>query len=860
MSGPISLESGWGLRVVAGRIGSSNRNTSGCHTLIFSALSAWIWLSVPPHPHPDRNALAGQNSRNSNSRKSDSRLRKEALNAPAAKPLEGGSSAVVRGSKRLLTVLLIGGVFLVMAIGVLADYFTGLPIDAQAEYIGRQACVRCHQKEVEAYTGSDHHRAMAVATPETVLGDFDDATLEHDGLVSRMFRRADKYFVHTEGEDGQMQDFEVKYVFGHDPLQQYMVEFDRDATVAPQEVARVQVLRISWDTHQRKWFYLRPPDVTDKLEPGDPLHWTGIAQRWQTMCADCHSTNLIRGFDHEALTYHTTFSEIDVSCEACHGPASLHVELASRRSFFWDRHHGYGLVPLKGDDPEPQIQACAPCHSRRGLLSQHYVPGDEYCNHFQLELLREDIYFADGQVLDENYVYGSFIQSRMYHKGIRCTDCHDPHSLKLKHPGNATCTSCHQHPAGKYDTPAHHHHPVGTAGAECVNCHMPSRTYMDVDHRRDHSLRIPRPDLSVSLGTPNACSGCHVSDRLAQVDSEKQSQLIDYAAWQGLAQQGDQEIARLIAETDQWCEDACQQWYGSQRNREPHFAEGLIAFRRQEPGAVQRLLRLAQQPNLQVPAIARATALDEFLTGGQMPAVAVHVAIDRLADESEDSIVRAAAIRVVAGAPLAPRVMIRHLLPLLRGPTRQIRYEAAVGLTQNAIYSEMTASQRNQLDQALLEVQDSLMASNDRAGAHLSWAGLCEQRGQWAAAQQAYETAIRVEPQQVGARSNLASLLEQLASQQSNAVDPNVTQQRLERVKQLRAQELPLLRRDSQLLPDNALLQYRLGLLYYLNDDLDAALSHLQRAVELEPDRQEYRQAVELLKERMSELSETVGD
>ena len=375
------------------------------------------------------------------------------------------------------TTLISGVVALALIGGVFADYWSARPPGIEATFVGRSSCADCHQAEAAAYQGSHHDLAMDLATEETVLGDFNDATLEHDGMVSRMYRDGDRFMVYTEGEDGQMQDFEVKYVFGVEPLQQYMVEFDRTSDMPADQVSRVQVLRISWDTKEKRWFYLRPPDVDEKLEPDDPLHWTGIAQRWQTMCADCHSTNLARNFDANSNRYHTTFSEIDVSCEACHGPGSLHVELAQDKSLFWDRRYGYGLAKLKGDDPEPQLQTCAPCHSRRGILDSSFRAGDSYCDHFQLELLRPDTYFADGQIKDEVYVYGSFIQSRMYHKGIRCTDCHDPHSLQLKHPGNETCTSCHQHSAGKYDVPSHHHHVPGTAGAMCVDCHMPCLLY-----------------------------------------------------------------------------------------------------------------------------------------------------------------------------------------------------------------------------------------------------------------------------------------------------------------------------------------------------------------------------------------------
>ncbi len=431
-----------------------------------------------------------------------------------------------------------------------------------------------------------------------------------------MYRDGDRYMVHTEGEDGKMQDFHVQYVFGVTPLQQYMVEFDRTPDMPLDQIARVQVLRISWDTKAKRWFYLRPPDVDDKLAPNDPLHWTGIAQRWQTMCADCHSTNLKRNFDPKTNRYHTTFSEIDVSCEACHGPGSLHVELANDKSLFWDRRYGYGLAKLKGEDPEPQLQTCAPCHSRRGILDADFRAGDPYCDHFQLELLRDDTYFADGQIKDEVYVYGSFIQSRMYHKGIRCTDCHDPHSLKLKHPGNETCTSCHQHAAGKYDVPSHHHHAVGSEGAQCVNCHMPHRTYMDVDPRRDHSLRVPRPDLSVRLGTPNACSSCHVTDQLASIDEAKRSQLAEYSDWLEAAQSGDEQVVEAVRKTDQWCDDACVKWYGADRKTPPQFGETITAFRRGEEGAVEAMLRLATQSEENAPAIARASALSELAMGG----------------------------------------------------------------------------------------------------------------------------------------------------------------------------------------------------------------------------------------------------
>lgn len=739
--------------------------------------------------------------------------------------------------------------------GVFADYWRTLPPDTVATYVGRASCIDCHQEEAAAYQNSHHDLAMDRATEQTVLGDFNNATFEHHGIVSRMFRDGERFMIHTEGPDGRMSDFEIKYVFGVDPLQQYMVEFDRDAETPEDADARVQVLRISWDTELGKWFYLAPPDVDEKLAPGDDLHWTGIAQRWNTMCAECHSTNLVPGFDPQANRYHTTFSEIDVSCEACHGPGSTHVTLARRKSLFWDRHLGYGLATLKGESSEPQIQACAPCHSRRGTIAAGFQPGDKFCDFYDPSPLRQMLYHDDGQILDEVYEYGSFTQSKMYHKGIRCSDCHDPHSLKLKAPGNQVCTSCHQHPAGKYDTPSHHKHAPGTAGSACVDCHMPETTYMAVDERRDHSLRIPRPDLSVSLGTPNACTGCHLDPN--NVDAEKRPQLREYADWQRMAAAGDASVRAEIDRVDRWADEACDRWYGDQRRRDPHFAEAFAAFRRGESGGVDALARLARDAAT-TPAIARATALEELSQLVEPAAVSVGVAAARETLEDPNPMVRAAAVRALAGEVYRPGGAERladRLGPMLDDPSRLVRTHAARTLATTRTYSALDGGERVRFQQVMDEIQAGLRVISDRSGAHMDWALLCEATGRVSEAIEAYKTAIRVEPNTVGPRSNLAGLLEnlvdgQLAAGEASAESVAATRQS---IADLRRQELPLLARDARLAPTSAPLQYRLGWAYYLDGQMDKAMEHLKEAAELEPENEDFQTAVRLLTEKLRE-------
>ena len=452
---------------------------------------------------------------------------------------------------------------------ILADYYRESPEVITASMVGRDSCASCHQPETELFKGSHHDKAMAIATDESVLADFNDQTLEHFGVTSTMFRDGDRFMINTEGPDGQMHDYEVKYTFGVEPLQQYMVEIqpptesisDAAEGISKNEIGRVQVLRVSWDTAQKKWFYLSPPDVSEKLDPSDPLHWTGSTQNWNTTCAICHSTDFHKNFDLATGSYHSTFSEIDVSCEACHGPGSYHVELAERKSLFWDRKHGFGLAKLKTESNVAQVNTCAPCHSRRAEISEGFAPGCNFDEYFVLQTINEPIYFADGQIRDEDYVHGSFIQSKMFHNGVKCSDCHDMHSTKLIHTGNQICSSCHQHPAGKYDTPNHHHHAVGTPGAQCVNCHMPQTTYMAVDHRRDHSFRVPDPALSIATGTPNACTKCHLQDaKLA--DHEPKIPLLQYKDWVEAEKLGDKVVAAELSRINDRMLLAIESWYG----------------------------------------------------------------------------------------------------------------------------------------------------------------------------------------------------------------------------------------------------------------------------------------------------------
>ena len=724
---------------------------------------------------------------------------------------------------------ILGLTVLFATVAVAFDWFRAIPADTKAGYVGTEKCIQCHAQQGTEWEGSHHDLAMDLATPDSVLGDFNEATLTHHGVTSRMFRKDDKYFVNTEGPDGVMADFEVKYVFGVDPLQQYMVELDPPLRNSPSNVAaltpisqsltrdavgRVQVLRISWDTHKKKWFYLNPPDVAEKLQPDDPLHWTGSAQNWNHMCAECHSTNLKKNYDVASLSYHTTFAEIDVGCEACHGPGSIHTATAENKWLFWDRNHGYGLTRMKQAESKVQIESCAPCHSRRGPVTAGFTCGARFDDHYVAELLTPATYYPDGQILDEVYVYGSFLQSKMYHNGVRCTDCHHPHTSELKFDDNRVCTSCHQHDAAKYDTVAHHHHPglAGSPGTNCVDCHMPATPYMDVDFRRDHSFKVPRPDLSLESGVPNACAGCHVEED--RIRGEKREQLAHYSDWLRESRQGNQVVTAELARVNRWAADLIREWYPQLPNEEPpvDFATILHQAWTDQLDDGKPLAELVR--NKKVAGIVRASAL---MWLSRFPAEQ-GLSAARASLKDKNPRVRAAAVEFYGALPPAQRVV--DIAPLLNDPIRNVRAQAALVLA-DASKSTLLDDQLKSFAQSIDEYRATMKSNGDQASAQMAVAILEERLGNQSAAEDAYKDAIRVQPLVTGPRSNLAAILDRNG--------------RVEEAARLRKAELPLMERDARLAPSDAAIHYRLGLAYYLNGELEKAEVALKRSTTLQP-------------------------
>jgi Tfp pilus assembly protein PilF len=661
--------------------------------------------------------------------------------------------------------------------------------NSSATYVGETRCAECHAELATLWHDSHHAQAMQVATNSTVLGNFKDTRFSNDGVVSEFFTQDGRFYVTTPGPDSKPAKFDVAYTFGVYPLQQYLVPFPG---------GRLQNFVVAWDSRNeqqngQRWFDLYPDQ---KLRPGDPLHWTGRNQKWNYMCAECHSTNLRKNYNLATDTYATKWSEINVSCETCHGPGSEHVAWAQKhkKASYGTKDAADGLLvnlrPASGSwvksEPDAgtmhwkgaprshtEVETCAPCHSRRHAITANPQTGKPFLDTYVPSLLEDGVYYADGQILEEDYEWGSFIQSKMYHEGVNCSDCHDPHSGKLPQVRlNAVCGKCHS--LEKFGSEEHHHHKAESAGALCVNCHMPTRTYMVVDVRRDHSFRVPRPDFSIAYGTPNACKQCHKD------------------------------------KSNAWAVQTVAKWYGQSRRQEAHFVAALDAGRRGLPNAESALTELISDASK--PGIARATALNllpPYLTPSGLPAI-------QRALQDGDPLVRTEAVRALE--PLAPQDRVRLAAPLLTDPIRSVRIEAA-RLLAGAQTNLLQEAQKTALDLAIAELIGSEMASADRPENHVNLALLYVQMGRPTDAEEQLQTALLLDPKFVPAMVNLADLY---------------------RLQQRDDEGLKWLQKAIAAAPDAAEPIHALGLLKIRQKQYQEALALLARAAALQPSNARY--------------------
>jgi predicted CXXCH cytochrome family protein len=704
-----------------------------------------------------------------------------------------------RFSKQHVWIATVLTVAALLAFGVASQLVSGnwptakLQNASAASFVGSKTCAGCHEAEAKLWSASQHKAAMQHATDKTVLGDFNDASFGYYGVHSRFFRQDDKFFVETDALDGKFAQFEIKYTFGVDPLQQYLVEFpDR----------RLQVLSLAWDSRPKdkggqRWFHLSP---SEEIKHDDILHWTRLNQNWNFMCAECHSTGLRKNYDAKTDRFATTWAEISVGCEACHGQGSRHASWAREQQSWWSfgkrEDSSEGLLVRFDErngvswptDPQTgtvrrsvapatlrkEVETCGLCHARRAGFHEDWFPGQSLSQTHVVEPLAHSTYHADGQIRDveEPYNYTPFKQGRMFAAGVTCSDCHEPHSAKLRSPGEGVCLQCHA--PDKYADVKHRHHAGVDPAPTCISCHMQTRTYMVVDNRHDHTFRIPRPDLSLTLGTPNACNDCH-RDRPAQ-----------------------------------WAAAAVEDWFGPNRKGFQTYGAAFHAARTDQVNAAALLAAVAADGG--APAVARASALNELASRVSV----ANIGTARTGLSDPDPMVRIGALDMLEAVPAGQ--IWPWVSPLLSDPVRGVRIRAASLLAAVPTASQPTRD-RARFDLAAAEFMAAQRANAERPEARTTMGNFLAQRGLAVDAETEYKAALRLSPQYATAAINLADLYRQLGR---DSEGENV------------------LRSTLAALPREAATHHALGLTLTRLKRPDDALAELRKAAELEPDQPRY--------------------
>lgn len=589
------------------------------------------------------------------------------------------------------------------------------------EYVGESTCESCHPAEAADWRRSHHAQAMMLPTRQNIRGAFDGRSLSADGKTATFLTQGERFVVRVEENGQSAHDYDVAYTFGVFPLQQYLLAIDR---------GRLQAFDFAWDARTaaqggQRWFALQPGKT---LKPGDPLHWTGRDYNWNSICAPCHSTGLRKNYDASQDSYHTTFSDIDVACESCHGPGTVHVAWArsAKKTAENTSDPVKGLLVVLGhasggwSDYSPQtgirhwvgprrtsqtLEICAPCHVRAEALSDP-LPGAPLLDSRVPTSFDQDIFQADGQIEAEDFEYTSFLQSKMFRAGVICADCHEPHSLSLRKAGNALCGQCHA-PA-RFDTAAHYHHPQGSPGSQCSACHMPTRVYMGVHVRHDHSFRIPRPDLTENIGVTNACAACH-ADKSAAFLAQK-----------------------------------IREWTGA--SPMPHYGDVFAAARAGAPGAEHSLESLAADPAFAP--IVRANALthiNDDATTLKLIETSLH---------DPDGLVRLAALRALQ--PYDAATKQRLAWPLLDDPLKAVRVGTArlLGFLAPQLGGEDAAHLTARVDEWIATQRDAA----ERPESHLNIGALKSEQGRTEEAAEEYRAALKLDAHYLPATLNLADL------------------------------------------------------------------------------------------------------
>jgi tetratricopeptide (TPR) repeat protein len=379
-------------------------------------------------------------------------------------------------------------------------------------YSGTQSCRECHEKFYQLWSSSHHGLAMQPFTAELFQTRL--AAQAKDQVIGDL-----DYRVEFDGKQGWMREsgpkgnkkYPIVHALGGKNVFYFLTPMDR---------GRLQVLPLAYDVQRKSWFDTAASGIRHFRDIEEkPLAWKDPEYTFNTSCYGCHVSQFSRNYDLKTDTYKSVWREPGINCEACHGSVVEHIRVCRQAA------KGKPPLDLKIDLIRPPKysrkisgDACAACHAKASPLTVSYQPGDDFFDHFDLGILDLPDYYPDGRDLGENYTYTQWLLSPCVKSGkMDCLHCHTS-SGRFRFTDDKkddACMPCHA--SIVENASGHSHHPKGSAGSQCISCHMPKTEFARM-RRSDHSMLPPAPATTIAYKSPNACNVCHADKDAAWAD------------------------------------------------------------------------------------------------------------------------------------------------------------------------------------------------------------------------------------------------------------------------------------------------------------------------------------------------------
>lgn len=514
-----------------------------------------------------------------------------------------------------------------------------LPLRGQSDqgYAGAEACAKCHAGIQHEWAESRHDKMMQPATKQSVEGDFAQGKLVLRGSTYLLQYSNGAYSITESDLTGKAWQHRVQYTLGNRRIQHYL-------TTLPD--GRIVLIPPTWDNIRKKWFH--DLDIHNPEEaPGSPF------QVWNKTCYSCHVSREEKNFDLQRFRYRTTWQDLGINCERCHGPGREHIANAATAANADARAAAKGtIVNFARLDSARSTMVCAQCHSFRDIYADGFQAGANYYDFFlpvmeyRLPESEDPAYWPDGRTRWLSNEALGLWQSECFLKGgATCVTCHSrPHNTdidrnaQLRPDNNTLCARCHTAIAAQIS--AHSHHTAHSSGSSCVECHMPATVISLQARIRDHSMSVPVPENTIRHSIPNACNLCHK----------------------------DKDAAWALRQTTAW-------YGGKSRQNRIRRADAFTQARKGDPAAIPALLEILTDSS-GGPWI-RANAAGYLGSFPNDPA-----AYDAMLHSFSDP---EPLVRATAAAAIRPRAAQREavapeLVTLLTDPVRTVQMSAAIAL------------------------------------------------------------------------------------------------------------------------------------------------------------------------------------